>query len=80
MIRHILGEPGRLWVKSATNPEQEHLCDLLEHSCSCPSWTCRNKKYRELYGHNFTCRHIRIAREGFLDEILTSLRQNYYAK
>lgn len=57
--RHILGEPGRIFVRSATNPEQEHLVDLLEHACGCPSFTCRNRKYRELFGHNFTCRHLR---------------------
>lgn len=79
-VRHIQGEPGRVFVRSATNPEQEHLCDLLEHACGCPSWTCRNRKYRAQYGHNFTCRHIREAREFFLDEVLESMREHLLAK
>lgn len=78
--RHILGEPGRLFVRSATNPEQEHLCDLLEHSCGCASWTCRNRKYKEQYGHNFTCRHLKEARQEFLDAVLDSLREKILSK
>ena len=79
-IRHIMGEPGRMFVRSASNPEQEHLVDLLEHECGCASWTCRNRKYREQYGHNFTCRHIREAREAFLDEVLDGIREHTLSK
>ena len=79
-VRHIVGECGRFWVTSEANPDQEHLVDLLDHECGCPSFTCRNRKYREQYGHNFTCKHIRVARELFLNEILESLREGELAK
>ena len=79
-IRSIVGEVGRFWVESESNPDGEHLVDLLEHECGCASFTCRNREYREKFGHNFTCKHIQAAREAFLNDILESLREYTLSK
>ena len=76
-VRPIVGECGRYLVQSRTNPEQEHLVDLLEGFCGCADYTCRRRVYEENTGKPFRCSHIREAREFFLNEILERLREEF---
>ena len=79
-ITAVVGEAGRYLVDSDSNPDQRHLVDLLEHECGCASWVYRNRKYKEAYGHNFTCRHIAAARQHFCDEVLEAMREHVLHK
>ena len=79
-VRPIAGECGRYLVQSSSNPEQEHLVDLLEHFCGCGDYTCRRRVYEENTGKKYLCKHIREAREFFLNEILEQLRQETLSK
>ena len=79
-VTDVVGEAGRFWVQSDSNPEQRHLVDLLEHECGCPSFTCRNRAYKEKYGHNMTCKHIDAARNHFTDEVLEAMREHILSK
>ncbi len=79
-VRAILGETCRYHVQSSSNPNRLHLVDLLEHECSCTDWTCRQRGYRERTGQRYHCRHIRAAREEFLNDILERLKEDQLAR
>jgi len=75
-VTAIPGEVFRYHVQSKSNPNQTHMVDLIEGQCSCVSWTCRQKKYREIYGKPFECCHLKAAWEQVKDGI----RQRYKSK
>lgn len=79
-VQAVVGEVGRFWVSSETHDDQRHLVDLLEGECGCASFVCNNRRYRQQYGHNFRCKHIKAARENFMDDILESLREHQLSK
>lgn len=80
-ITHIMGEPGRLWVASDTNPEQTHLVDILENQCGCPDYVCRRRQWEQAHpDKKYRCKHLIAAREFFLDEVLESIRQYALSK
>lgn len=73
-ILPLVGELCRYHCQSATNPNQNHMVDLLADECSCADWTCRQKAHRERTGQTFRCKHLRATREHFLSEILENLK------
>lgn len=79
-VQAVVGEIARFRVSSESAHDQSHLVDLLEHECGCASWVCNNRRYRQQYGHNFTCKHIKVARESFMDDILESLREHQLSR
>lgn len=73
-IRAITGEVGRYFVQSGSQPEGEHLVDLLEHECGCADYVCRRRAHEIKTGHKYVCRHLFAVRNHFLDEILEAIR------
>ncbi len=75
-IRHIMGEPGRFWVSSQSNPNAEHLTDILDNQCGCPDYVCRRRRWEQEHGGKYRCVHLRAAREQFLNEIIERLKED----
>ena len=77
LVVPVQGEVGRYMVRSASNPEQDHLVDLLEDggSCGCASWVCRQRAHKAKWGVPLRCRHIIAAREYCLDSYLETVRE-----
>ncbi len=78
IVRNVTHEVGRYWVQSRSQPDQEHLCDLLyfdgNGKCSCQNFqfTCEPKLVRGAKpDKTLRCWHLRLAREVFLQDVLT---------
>jgi hypothetical protein len=79
-IRPIQGECMRYFVGSASNPDQQHLVDLLENECGCPDWTCRHGEYERRTGKEYSCRHIKEAWEQVKLELREALKEQELVK
>lgn len=75
----IMGEVGRFWVTSSSG-EGRHLVDLLENQCGCPDYVCRRRAYELENRKPYHCRHLKLARFHFLEEILEHMREHALSK
>ena len=76
LVTPIPFEVGRYRVRSASNPEQDHLVDLLSGECGCASYTCRQRAHKAKWGVPYRCRHILAAREYCLEQFIETMRQH----
>lgn len=74
-VRPILGEVMRYMVGSSSNPDAEHLVDLLENQCGCPDYVCRRREYEQRTKEEYECRHIRAAWKHVKKELRESLKE-----
>ena len=84
VVRCISGEPTRFYVRSRTNPKEEHLVDIAAHKgcgeCACIRWrtVCwplvRDTKH---LAPSKRCRHLKAAREKAMNLTIEQyLREN----
>jgi hypothetical protein len=80
-VQPITGEVGRYRVESRSKREApEHTIDILEDECSCRTWVCRHRSYREEQGRPYRCAHILAAREYALNDFIEVMRDHALAR
>lgn len=80
-VRPIQGEIGRYRVESRSKREApEHTVDILEDECSCRTWVCRHRAYREQMGKPYRCAHIVAAREAALEAYIEVMKEHVLSK
>jgi hypothetical protein len=85
-VEAIPGEVGRFRAESWSHPQRPHLVDLLDRtpigSCSCLDYTTRRwpaYKLSLIVSNDHRCKHIRAAREHFLNLILEDMAETQLA-
>jgi hypothetical protein len=77
---------GRFTVPSASKPSERHMVDLLALNgngrCSCEDFTCRKGPLLASgfpMGDKTRCKHIKSARDLFLDTVIRQLLKTHTA-
>lgn len=73
-VTPVMGEIGRYHCQSDTNPNQSHLCDIIDNECGCADFVCRQRKYREKTNRPYLCKHLRAARTYCLEFTINTMR------
>lgn len=74
-VEPVIHEVGRYYVQSETHADQRHLCDILESSCGCAAWTCRQRKHKAATGKPYLCKHLKAARLYAFNDYLEVMRE-----
>lgn len=78
-VTHIMGEPLRFWVSSESG-STPHLVDIGEDACGCADWTCKHRKWQRETGKPYRCKHLKAAREAFLDDVIEAMKVHHLSQ
>lgn len=74
-VTPIMGEAFHFKVSSRSRPGVEHYANWLHVTCSCETFSYKNREHKERTGKNYVCAHLLAAKESCWEEILEHTRE-----
>ncbi len=79
-VEAIMGQPFQFQVQSRTNESQVHFVNWLHCTCSCASFSFKNREHRGRTGKNYVCAHLAAAKDHCWETILDHTRTELLAQ
>lgn len=73
-VTPIMGEAFHFKVSSRSRPGHDHFCNWLHVTCTCETFSYKNREHRERTGKNYVCAHLLAAKDQCWDEMLEDVR------
>jgi len=80
-VTPILGEPFHFQVSSRSRPGHIHYAHWLNGpSCSCETFSYKNREHLAKTGKNYVCAHLQAAKDQCWDEMIENVKEQLLAK
>lgn len=76
-----MGEPFHFTVSSRSRPNHFHYCHWLNGpTCTCETWSYKNREHKERTGKNFVCVHLQAAKDSCWDDMIENVKEQLLSK